>query len=114
MSLIGLTIDLNVFGFITNFDTEFTPNYIDSENRYKFGDQAKMMKWNLQKLADALLKIFGGPEDVESGRIYNSGFSNVLSDFDERHQFCLMTRMKQKLGMNSFSNVETFFKVYHR
>lgn len=110
ISLIGLTIDLNVFGFITNFNTEFTPNYIDSESRYKFGDQAKRMKWNLQKLADALLKIFGGPENIENGRTYDLGYSNVLSKFDDKHQFCFETRMKQKLGMSDFSNVESFLK----
>merc|ERR1719419_1570982 len=39
ISLIGHTIDLNVFGFIASWDKSFTPNFIDTESRYAFGRQ---------------------------------------------------------------------------
>ena len=34
MSMLGITIDLNVFGFLDGFDPEFIANQIDDDGRY--------------------------------------------------------------------------------
>eukprot|EP00750_Incisomonas_marina_P014772 INCI17856.2.p1 GENE.INCI17856.2~~INCI17856.2.p1 ORF type:complete len:620 (-),score=86.42 INCI17856.2:2342-4201(-) len=52
MSLLGFTMDLNVFGFMERFDREYTANFIDSESRYRYDRQPEMMRWNLRKLAE--------------------------------------------------------------
>ena len=51
-SLLGFTMDLNVFGFMERFDREYTANFIDSESRYRYDRQPEMMRWNLRKLAE--------------------------------------------------------------
>ena len=54
MSPLGLTIDLNVFGWLDRYDDAFTPNHIDEDRRYAFGAQPTIAVWNLQRLADAM------------------------------------------------------------
>ena len=54
ISLIGLTIDLNVFGWLQNFNLNWSSNHIDEENRYKYGAQYKIGRWNLERLIDII------------------------------------------------------------
>ena len=60
MSILGITLDLNVYGFVSAYDEGFTPNKVDDDGRYSFGQQPRMMRWNLQRLADALSGRRGG------------------------------------------------------
>jgi serine/tyrosine/threonine adenylyltransferase len=67
MSILGLTIDYGPYGWIDNFDPDWTPNTTDSANRrYRFGQQAQIAQWNLSRLASALLNLFGSPEPLEA------------------------------------------------
>ena len=55
MSILGLTIDYGPYGWIDNFDLDWTPNTTDAEGRrYRFGHQAQVAYWNLTRLASAL------------------------------------------------------------
>ena len=60
MSILGISLDLNVYGFISGYSPSFVANKVDDEGRYAFGKQAEMMRWNLQRLADALSGRRGG------------------------------------------------------
>lgn len=40
-----------------HFNPKFICNYSDSEGRYSYENQPKMVKWNLMKLAEALNPI---------------------------------------------------------
>jgi uncharacterized protein YdiU (UPF0061 family) len=59
LSALGLTIDLNVFGWIGAFrDADrFVPNFIDENARYAFGKQKRIALWNLNRLADAFAGV---------------------------------------------------------
>ena len=68
MSILGLTIDYGPYGWIDNFDLDWTPNTTDAGmRRYRFGQQAQIAYWNLARLAEALLPLFGAPEALHSG-----------------------------------------------
>ena len=55
MSILGLTIDYGPYGWIDNFDLDWTPNTTDAEGRrYRFGQQPAIAQWNLMRLAQAL------------------------------------------------------------
>eukprot|EP00210_Caulerpa_lentillifera_P001824 g1754.t1 len=58
MSILGLTIDYGPFGFIDNFDPQFSPNITDitSGGRYAFQNQSDICQWNLIRLGDALCR----------------------------------------------------------
>ena len=55
MSILGLTIDYGPYGWVDNFDLNWTPNTTDAEGlRYCFGRQPAIARWNLERLAEAL------------------------------------------------------------
>ncbi|HTB57747.1 MAG TPA: YdiU family protein [Polyangia bacterium] len=66
MSILGLTIDYGPFGFLDNYDPNFTPNTTDAgERRYRFANQPRIAKWNLIKLAEALYPLIGSIPPLE-------------------------------------------------
>jgi len=68
MSILGLTIDYGPYGWIDNFDPDWTPNTTDREHRrYRFGQQAHVAHWNLACLAQALAPLFGSVEPLQAG-----------------------------------------------
>ncbi|HVR81418.1 MAG TPA: YdiU family protein, partial [Luteimonas sp.] len=68
MSILGLTIDYGPYGWIDNYDPDWTPNTTDVHGRrYRFGWQAKVAHWNLARLAQALLPLFASTEPLQAG-----------------------------------------------
>ncbi|MBV8157483.1 MAG: YdiU family protein, partial [Dyella sp.] len=68
MSILGLTIDYGPYGWIDNFDPEWTPNTTDAgRRRYRFGQQPNVAWWNLSRLAMALAPLFDGVELLQAG-----------------------------------------------
>jgi uncharacterized protein YdiU (UPF0061 family) len=68
MSILGLTIDYGPYGWIDNFDPEWTPNTTDAgRRRYRFGQQPNVAWWNLSRLAMALAPLFDGVEALQAG-----------------------------------------------
>jgi uncharacterized protein YdiU (UPF0061 family) len=68
MSILGLTIDYGPYGWIDNFDPEWTPNTTDAgRRRYRFGQQPNVAWWNLSRLAVALSPLFSGVELLQAG-----------------------------------------------
>ncbi|GAB2615699.1 protein adenylyltransferase SelO [Novilysobacter erysipheiresistens] len=68
MSILGLTIDYGPYGWIDNYDPDWTPNTTDRQNRrYRFGQQPAVAYWNLGRLAGALSPLFDGVEPLQAG-----------------------------------------------
>jgi len=68
LSILGLTIDYGPYGWIDNFDLDWTPNTTDAQGRrYRFGQQAQVAYWNLGRLAGALAPLFDGVERLQAG-----------------------------------------------
>jgi uncharacterized protein YdiU (UPF0061 family) len=68
MSILGLTIDYGPYGWIDNFDPDWTPNTTDAQRRrYRFGQQPDVAWWNLSRLAGALAPLFSGVEPLQAG-----------------------------------------------
>ncbi|WP_109126736.1 YdiU family protein [Dyella sp. C11] len=68
MSILGLTVDYGPYGWIDNFDPEWTPNTTDAgRRRYRFGQQPNVAWWNLSRLAMALAPLFSGTEPLQAG-----------------------------------------------
>ncbi|MFC4527738.1 YdiU family protein [Dyella halodurans] len=68
MSILGLTIDYGPYGWVDNFDPEWTPNTTDAgRRRYRFGQQPNVAWWNLGRLAMALAPLFDGVESLQAG-----------------------------------------------
>ncbi|WP_368563926.1 YdiU family protein [Pseudoxanthomonas sp. UTMC 1351] len=68
MSVLGLTIDYGPYGWIDNYDPDWTPNTTDAYGRrYRFGWQPKIAYWNLTRLAHALSPLFATVEPLQEG-----------------------------------------------
>ena len=68
MSILGLTIDYGPYGWVDNYDPDWTPNTTDAQRRrYRFGQQPNVAWWNLSRLAGALAPLFDGIEPLQAG-----------------------------------------------
>ena len=82
MSILGLTIDYGPYGWIDNFDSDWTPNTTDAHGRrYRFGWQPRIAYWNLTRLAQALSPLFTGTELLQDGlQRYTDAFAAADRD----------------------------------
>jgi uncharacterized protein YdiU (UPF0061 family) len=67
MSVLGLTIDYGPYGWLEDYDPEWTPNTTDAGGRrYRYGHQPRIALWNLSCLAGAILPLVGEPAPLEA------------------------------------------------
>ncbi|HVE48691.1 MAG TPA: YdiU family protein [Casimicrobiaceae bacterium] len=68
MSILGLTIDYGPYGWIDDFDFDWTPNTTDAHGRrYRFGHQPRIAHWNLVQLANAIASAFESTDPLYAG-----------------------------------------------
>lgn len=68
MSILGLTIDYGPYGWIDNYDPDWTPNTTDAYGRrYRFGWQPRIAYWNLMRLAHAIAPLFSDVAPLNAG-----------------------------------------------
>jgi uncharacterized protein YdiU (UPF0061 family) len=79
MSILGLTIDYGPYGWIDDFDPQWTPNTTDLPGRrYCFARQPDVARWNLERLADALRPLFPDDDALAAGiEAYDVAWSNT-------------------------------------
>ncbi|CAK9047517.1 unnamed protein product [Durusdinium trenchii] len=107
LSLLGVTVDLNVYGFLSKYDPGWAPNHIDDTARYAFGAQPEIAKWNLERLSDALtgtpFLVDREPDATswaEPGEWLDlKRAQRELQHFDELFERCYVVRMELRLGL---------------
>jgi uncharacterized protein YdiU (UPF0061 family) len=68
MSVLGLTIDYGPYGWVDNYDADWTPNTTDAHGRrYRFGWQPRVAGWNLSRFAQALSPLFADIAPLQDG-----------------------------------------------
>jgi len=68
LSILGLTIDYGPYGWIDDYDPDWTPNTTDAQGRrYRFGTQPQVAYWNLTRLAQALSPLFDDVTPLHEG-----------------------------------------------
>ena len=82
LSVLGLTIDYGPYGWIDDYDPDFTPNTTDAHGRrYRFGWQPRIGLWNLQQLAVALSPLFADAGPLQAGlQAYGREFARADRD----------------------------------
>lgn len=93
MSILGLTIDYGPYGWLDNYDPDWTPNTTDANGkRYRFGNQPQVAHWNLYMLAQAIYPLIDEPEPLQK----------ILSGFDGYFQTGWNSMMAEKLGLDKY------------
>ena len=77
-SISGETIDYGPCAFINNYDPMTVYSYIDFQGRYSFGNQPKIMLWNLSKFAESISSLIDEDPNLANQKIINS-LKNFLS-----------------------------------
>jgi uncharacterized protein YdiU (UPF0061 family) len=93
MSILGLTIDYGPYGWLENFDPDWTPNTTDSHGkRYCFKNQPHIGQWNLLQLANSIHPVINDVVPLKEGlALYNDIFQNGWNEM-----------MSGKLGFTGF------------
>ncbi|HRH40377.1 MAG TPA: YdiU family protein [Pyrinomonadaceae bacterium] len=92
MSILGLTIDYGPYGWLEDYDPNWTPNTTDAgQKRYRYGNQAAIGLWNLLQLGNALFPLIQDAKPLEE--ILDSYQINYLP----KH-ICMMS---DKLGLKT-------------
>ncbi|MBT3602505.1 MAG: hypothetical protein HN521_05490, partial [Candidatus Latescibacteria bacterium] len=94
MSILSLTIDYGPYGWLEDFDPNWTPNTTDAQGRrYRYGHQPQIAHWNLAQLANAIFPLI---DDTEALQAALDVYPNA---YEQHHQ----TMMMDKLGLNTFN-----------
>lgn len=95
MSIMGLTIDYGPYGWIEDYQPDWTPNTTDIQSkRYRFGQQPNIALWNLVQLANALYPLI---EDIPA-------IENILNEFQENWHQQYQKMMADKLGISTLNS----------
>ena len=95
MSILGLTIDYGPYGWLEDYNLNWTPNTTDREHRrYRFGNQPEIALWNLYQLANALYPLIDEAAPLEQ----------ILEDFQNSYQKDYLTIMLAKIGLTTVND----------
>jgi uncharacterized protein YdiU (UPF0061 family) len=77
MSILGLTIDYGPYGWLEDYNPNWTPNTTDAAGRrYRFGNQPVIALWNLTQLANAIYGLVGRAKPLEEAlKRYSESFA---------------------------------------
>jgi serine/tyrosine/threonine adenylyltransferase len=93
MSILGLTIDYGPYGWLEDYNPDWTPNTTDaSGRRYRFGNQPTVAHWNLYQLANAIVQLTEEPGPLEDSL-------QLYADTFNKGYFSMMAA---KLGLSGF------------
>ena len=93
MSILGLTIDYGPYGWLENYDPNWTPNTTDAaSHRYAYGKQPQIAHWNLVQLANAIYPLIEDTKPLE----------DVLNSYVQEFESCWQSMMVRKLGLKTF------------
>ena len=94
MTISGETIDYGPCAFMDRYDPTTVFSSIDHGGRYAYGNQPRISHWNLARLGEAMLPLFGA--DAESAV---ATANDVLATFAERYERHWFAGMRAKLGL---------------
>ncbi|MEO5716374.1 MAG: protein adenylyltransferase SelO family protein, partial [Luteolibacter sp.] len=94
MALSGETIDYGPCAFMDDYDPETVFSSIDRQGRYAYDKQPQIARWNLARLAEALLPLLH-----EDQKTAVDLANEVLGSFEVRFQGHWLLGMRSKLGL---------------
>ncbi|MEX1032841.1 MAG: YdiU family protein [Cellvibrionaceae bacterium] len=93
MSIHGQTIDYGPYGWLDDYDPDWTPNTTDAQGRrYRFANQPGIAQWNLIQLGNAIYPLIGEAESLRE----------ILESFASLYNAAWQAMMAGKLGLKAY------------
>lgn len=89
LSILGLTIDYGPYGWVEDYNRDWTPNTSDTSHRYAFGEQINVAFWNIYQLLNALFPVI---EDVQP-------LQKIMDDLPKYYETKRHEMYAKKLGL---------------
>ena len=110
-SISAETFDYGPCAFINNYNPNTSYSSIDYYKRYSFGNQTKVIKWNISRFAETLLPLIN-----KNQKIAIILAQNVIDKFDEIWNKKFYEMMLQKIGVKklnqkSYKLVDNLLKI---
>jgi len=99
MTLSGETIDYGPCAFMEAYDPATVFSSIDHQGRYAYANQPLIARWNLARLAEALLPLMAAADDGPAVRQAVAQVSAVIEEFPARYRSALLSGQRAKLGL---------------
>ncbi len=97
MTISGETIDYGPCAYLDAYDPATVYSSIDTGGRYAYGNQPAVAQWNLARLAEAMLPLFGAGGDDQDEAV---GLAVAhLDRFAPQYGAAWSTGMRAKLGL---------------
>ncbi len=93
MSILGLTIDYGPYGWLEDYDPNWTPNTTDAHGRrYCYGNQPQIALWNLVQLANTIFPLIREAAPLQT----------ALETYSDTFVKALQEMMAGKLGLKAY------------
>jgi len=99
MTISGETIDYGPCAFMEAYDPDTVFSSIDHGGRYAYGNQPPIARWNLARLAEALLPLMADGDDEVAVRQAVADVTAVIDAFPALHAEALLQGQRAKLGL---------------
>jgi len=105
MQVVGETIDFGPCAFMDRFHPDKVFSSIDAAGRYAWSRQSRMAKWNLARLAEALLPLI----DADQAKAIIAA-EGVLAQYSDAFRNHYVSIFSAKLGLLADESNEEFIK----
>jgi uncharacterized protein YdiU (UPF0061 family) len=99
MTISGETIDYGPCAFMEAYDPATKFSSIDHGGRYAYGNQPPIARWNLARLAEALLPLMAERDDEAAVQQAVAQVTTVIDDFPALYAQALLQGQRAKLGL---------------
>ena len=99
MTISGETIDYGPCAFIEAYNPATVFSSIDHGGRYAYGQQPAIARWNLARLAEALLPLMADGKDESAVQQAILQVTAVIDAFPARYAAALLQGQRAKLGL---------------
>jgi uncharacterized protein YdiU (UPF0061 family) len=93
-SISGETIDYGPCAFMDAYDPQTVFSSIDQFGRYAYGNQPRIMQWNLARLAEAVLPLLGDTEEAALAVA-----NEVLAGYAPAFEAAYLGGLRTKIGL---------------
>jgi uncharacterized protein YdiU (UPF0061 family) len=111
VTLSGETIDYGPCAFMDHYDANAVFSSIDRQGRYAYSNQPLIARWNIARLAEALVPLIDDDQDIAIEKA-----TAIIGGFSATYETHWLTEMRRKFGFETHHDddadlFDTFFET---